>query len=58
MIGRGSLELVVSIMLSSFRFSGGVAMGVGNEDESDVPCCLGGEEKRVRLPNLFVVGAV
>jgi hypothetical protein len=59
MIGRGSLELVVSIALSSFRFSGGVAMGVGNAGEYDVPdCCLGGEEKRDRRPVLFIVGAV
>ena len=58
MIGRGSLELLVSIAVSSFRFSGGVAMGVGNAGEYDVPDCLGGEEKRDRRPDLFVVGAV
>lgn len=59
-IGRGSLALLVSIMVSSVRFSGGVGMGVGKageEDENDAPCCLGGEEKRERLPDLFVAAA-
>lgn len=56
MTGRGSLPLVVSIMVSSYRFSGGVGMGVGKA-EGEGPVCFGGEEKRERLPDLFI-GAV